>query len=354
MAKYKISNRERIIMRLKKYCIAASLAVLPLASPASADECAPNEVDVGNGHVVTTGCADTLRIAAVVFATNNDYLQSNILAAQETADKLGVDVTIFDGQWDPATTFNHIQNIIASGDYHAIINGPYEGSEFCRYITDVAPSNNILFVAVNSPGCGRITYEGEELWSPGTLAFVGGVQGRGPYRDWLMSIAEENPGPQRIVTVTGPDTLANTINFNLGLQDVQEAYPDFEVVSMITTDYSVLQANERVGPLLQANNDITIMISNYSDMTRGAVQAIQQAGRLGDFNIYDFGGSEWAFEAVRRGLIESTLTMTPYTEYEVAIEAIYDAWQGQEVPRFLPLESTMVTLENIDAAAPQY
>lgn len=342
-----------MIMSLKKYCMAFALAVIPTTGPALAQECVPHEIDVGNGHVVTTEC-ESLRVAAVVFATNNDYLQSNILAGRETAERLGIELTIFDGQWDPSTTFNHIQNIIASGDYHAIINGPYEGSEFCRYITDVAPSNNMLFVAVNSPGCGRITNEGEDLWSPGTLAFVGGVQGRGPYRDWLMSIAEANPGPQRVVTVTGPDTLANTINFNLGLEDVQEAYPEFEVVSMVTTDYSVLQANERVGPLLQANDDITIMISNYSDMTRGAVQAIQQAGRIGDFKIYDFGGSEWAFEAVRRNLIESTLTMTPYTEYEVAVQAIHDAWHGVDVPRVLPLESTLVTIENVGSVSPEY
>jgi ribose transport system substrate-binding protein len=340
-------------MRPYSLLAAMCLAVLPVSAGAQDDACETHEIDVGNGQTVTTGC-HAPRIAAVVFATNNVYLQSNIKAAQETAAKLGAELTIFDGQWDPTTTFNHIENIIASGEYDAIINGPYEGSQYCRAITEEAAANDILFVAVNSPGCGRATNEGEELWSPGTLAFVGGVQGREPYRDWLMRIAEANPGPQRVVTITGPETLANTINFNLGLEDVKKAHPEFEVVGMVTTDYSVLQANERFAPLLQANDDITIMISNYSDMTRGAVQAIQQAGRLGDFKIYDFGGNEWAFEAVSRGMIESTLTMTPYTEYEVAVQAIVDAWQGKEVPRYLPLESTFITADNIDEAQPQY
>lgn len=331
---------------------AICFAVLPSMAVAQ-NACEIREIDVANGRTVTTHC-DGLKIAAVVFATNNVYLQANIQAAKDTAAAAGAEITIFDGAWDPTTTFNHIQNIITSGEYDAIINGPYDGSQYCRYQTEEAADANMLFVAVNSPGCGRATNEGEELWSPGTLAFVGGVQGREAYRDWLMSIAEANPGPQKVVTITGPDALANTINFNLGLKDVQAAYPDFNVAGMVTTDYSILQANEKFAPLLQANDDITIMISNYSDMTRGAIQAVKQAGRAGTFKTYDFGGNEWAFEAVSRGLIESTLTMTPYTEYATAVQAIVDAWEGKEVPRYLPLFSTNVTKENIAENSPEY
>ncbi|MBY6059283.1 sugar ABC transporter substrate-binding protein [Leisingera daeponensis] len=331
---------------------ATCLVGLPLAAQAQ-DACETHEIDVGNGHTVTTDC-DGLQIAAVVFGSNNMYLQANIKAAKETAEALGAEMTVFDGQWDPATTFNHVQNIVSSGEYDAIINGPYNGSQFCDYITNTAPEADVLFVTVNSPGCDRDTNEGTDLWSPGTLSFVGGVQGREAYRNWLMKVAEENPGSQKVITITGPDTLANTINFNLGLEGVKAAYPKFDVVGMVTTDYSVLQANEKIAPLLQANDDITLMISNYSDMTRGVVQAIQQAGRVGDFKIYDFGGSEWAFEAVDRGLIESTLTMTPYTEYEIAVKAIVDAWNGKDVPNYLPLESTMVTKDNIADNAAQY
>lgn len=338
----------------KSVLAALGVSLAMSAQSASADTtCQTHDIDVGNGRSVTTDC-DGLKIAAVVFGTNNVYLQANIRAAQETAAKNGAEVTIFDGAWDPTTTFNHIQNIVDGGEYDVIINGPYDGSQYCRYQTEEAADNDILFISVNSPGCGRATNEGEELWSPGTLAFVGGVQGREAYRDWLMSIAEANPGPQKVVTITGPDALANTINFNLGLEDVKAEYPDFEVVGMVTTDYSVLQANEKFAPLLQANDDITIMISNYSDMTRGAVQAVTQAGRTGDFKIYDFGGNEWAFEAVRRGLIESTLTMTPYTEYETAVQAAVDAWNGQNVSRYLPLFSTNVTRENIEENQPEY
>ena len=332
---------------------AAVTALLSMTSIAGAEECKPHEIDIGGGKTVTGGC-DKLKIAVAIAASNNVYLQANIQAAKDAAAKYGADIEIFDANWDPVNSFNQVQNIITNGGFNAIVTGAYDGNQYCKQLTEDAAAKNILVVLANSPACNRSTNEGEELWSPGTLSFVGGSQGRGPYRDWFFRIAEENPGPQKVAVITGPDSIANTINTDLAIADVKAKYPEFEIVGVARTDYTVLQGNQKFAPLLQANPDLTIVISNYSDMTRGAVQAIQQAGRAEGLKVYDFGGNKWAFEAVRRGQIESTLTMTPYAEYYKAVEALAAAWRGEKVDRYLPLESVMITKENVDQHQPEF
>jgi len=169
-----------------------------------------------------------------------------------------------------------------------------------------------------------------------------------------MQIAKQNPGPQKVAVLTGPDLNANTINTDLAIKDAQKKYPNFKVVAVVRTDYSVPQGNAKAQPLLQANPDLTILIGNYSDITRGAVQAVQAAGRLGKLKIYDSGGNKWAFEAVKRGWITSTRTLTPYGEIQKSVEALAAAWAGKPAPRFVPLETQFITKDNVDKFKPEY
>ncbi len=316
-------------------------------------ECQPHAIDLGEGMTVEGGC-EPLKIAFLSAATNNVYLQAGIKGAEDAAAAGGATVEVFDGEWNPETQFNQVQNLISTGDYQAVLAEMADGNQACQILTESAPEAGLLVVVANQPLCDRAQNEGDELWAPGTLAFVGGSQGREAFRDWLIQIAEENPGPQKVAVLTGPDLNANTINTDLAIEDIKASHPDFEIVAVARTDYSVPQGLEKAQALLQANPDLTILVGNYSDITRGAAEAAEQAGRIGTLKIYDNGGNEWAFGAVSDGLITSTRTLTPYTEMVKAVEALVAAWNGEDVPRYIPLEAVLVTKDNIDQYAPEY
>ncbi|NPD14893.1 sugar ABC transporter substrate-binding protein [Xinfangfangia sp. D13-10-4-6] len=327
------------------FCAGVALpALLPL--PAAAEECTPHPIDVGTDTPVMGGC-EPLRIAFMIAATNNTHLQAQIKGAQDAAAEIGAELAVFDPNWSPTTQFNQAQNIISGGQFNAILAEMNDGNQACSILTKTAPEAGVLVAVVNQPVCGRGSNEGDELWAPGTLNFVGGTQGRTAFRDWIFSVAEENPGPQKVAVLTGPDLNSNTINTDLAVKDVQEAYPDFKVIATVRTDYSVLQGNEKTLPLFQANKDLNIFISNYSDMTRGAVQAAKQVGITDSLKIYDSGGNKWAFEAVRRGEIARTRTIEPYAETYTAIKQIGEAWKGQQVARFTLTDTLVVTPENV-------
>lgn len=339
-------------LRFGAFATAVVLTGLAFVQPVKAQDCTPHTIDLGDGLSIEGGCAP-LRIAFLSMATNNQYLQSGIEGARAAAAEIGAEVEVFDGGWNPATQFNQLQNILSSGRYNAILAEMNDGRQSCDILAK-AHEQGVLVVVANNPLCGKDTEEGDALWTPGTLAYVGGSQSREAYREWLKWVADRNPGAQKVAVVTGPELISNSVNTDLAVEDVKAARPDFEVVAVVRTDYSVPSANEKMLPVLQANPDLTLIVSNYSDMTRGAVQAVRQAGREGDIKIEESGGSAWAFEAVKRGQIDSTRTFTPYTEMYRGVMTLGDAWAGKEVPRFLELTSDLVTTDNVDSIKPEY
>jgi ribose transport system substrate-binding protein len=333
--------------------LALVLGAAGISQRASAEEaCAPHEIDLGTVSV-KSDCTP-LRIAFLSAATNNVYLQAGIKGAQDAAKKYGVTVEVLDANWSPATQFNQAQNVIASGQYQAILAEMNDGNQACTILSKDAPAKNILVAVANQAICNRALNEGDKLWQPGTLTFVGGSQSRTAFRDWVMALAANNSGPQKVAVITGPDLNSNTINMDSALKDVQEKHPDFKIVGVVRTDYSVVQGNSKALPLLQAHPDLTIIISNYSDVTRGALQAVKQAGMEGKIKVYDYGGNAWSFEALKAGQIDSTRMLTPYTEMYKSVEALANAWQGKPVPRFIPLQTSEVTKANIDQVKPEY
>ncbi|MEI5677181.1 sugar ABC transporter substrate-binding protein [Mesorhizobium sp. CCNWLW179-1] len=335
--------------------IAGLIVTCAAATSALAQEsaCKPSKIDLGDGKFIESNC-EPLKIAFLTAATNNTHLQAGIKGAQDAAKEIGATLDVFDPNWSPTVQYNQAQNVISSGKYNAIVAEMNDGNQACKILTEDAPKAGVLVAVANLPLCNRASNEGDELWSPGTLNFVGGSQGREAFRSWIMSIAEANPGPQKVAVLTGPDLNANTINTELALKDVQEKYPDFKVGAVVKTDYSVLQGNQKTLPLFQANPDLTIFISNYSDMTRGAVQAARQVGLNRKMKIYDNGGNIWSFQAVREDLIDSTRTLLPYTEMYEAVKALGQAWKGEKTPRFVPLAAYNIDKETVAKYEPQY
>jgi ribose transport system substrate-binding protein len=333
--------------------IGTATAAATSGSDTALAACEPRKIDLGEGKSVTGGC-EPLRIAYLQAATNNVYLQANIQGAKDAAEEVGAEIEVFDANWSPSTQFNQAQNVIASGRFNAILAEMNDGNQACTILSQDAPAKNVLVAVVNQPLCNKATAEGDAYWAPGTLNYVGGSQGREAFREWFMSIAKENPGPQKVAVLTGPDLNSNTINTDAAIKDAQEAYPDFNVVAVVRTDYSVLQGNQKALPLLQANPDLTILIGNYSDITRGAMQAVKQAGMADKLKIYDSGGNQWSFQAVREGLITQTRTLNPYTESYKGVMSLAAAWKGEETPRYVPLVASLITKENVDKIKPEY
>ena len=166
-------------------------------------------IDLGAGVKPTVGDG-TMRIAFFSAGSNNVYLQAGIRAAKDTAQKVGADMTVYDAAFDAGKQFSQVQNANASGKFDAYVMEAVDPQQMCT-ATRNAMKKNILVSVINAPVCGRATKLGEETWEPGTVNFVGGTQTKDAFTTWLTQIAEDNPGPQKLAILMGPELGAKKV-----------------------------------------------------------------------------------------------------------------------------------------------
>jgi ribose transport system substrate-binding protein len=342
-------------MKRKIFAVLAAAAVITGLSACSVDS---TEQPDGAAADVKPTISDPrdLKIAYFSAGSSNSYLQAGIAEAKATAAELGAELDVFDGQFSPQTQFDQMQSAMTSGKYNAFAVEPNDGNLVCNLLTQQASAKNIMVSVFNLPICGRATNIGEQTWEPGTVNYVGG-QTIDVYEDWVEQVKTDHPQGAKIALISGPDLNANTIAFF----EAAKAFDDdnrYEVVARQTTDYTTPKGFEAAQTILQANPDLDVIMSNFSGMSRGVVQATSNKPGVA---VYDFGGDTWALDSVRNGTLTSTVMMLPTLESRKAIEAFADIVAGKETPRFVNLAKSeslpgtpFVTKDNVDQFTAEY
>lgn len=313
--------------------VAASVAFgcVDAGSAGAASEGKSITIDVGGGYKIDTK-GEPLRIAYFAIGSNNSYLKASIDEANKTASKLGVTLDVFDGNFDASTQINQMEIALASKKYNAWILQPASGEAECEIATKKAPAANILVQNLDFTLCGHIYGEGEELWSPGTLNFVGGNETVSAWSTLLQKAVNDNPGPQTVGVLAGPALNSITKALLKAMRDV--APKDWKILPIVYTDYSVPDAQAKAMPLIQAHADMSLLVSAYTNITKGGVAALKASGRLGKIKIYEGGGTVTGLDYVNQGITQATLARYSRAPIQYSIQIVVDAWSGKTVPRY--------------------
>jgi ABC-type sugar transport system substrate-binding protein len=322
------------------------------------------QVDVGNDTPIDLP-VDELRVGLFTLGTTDANLQLILATVQDEVDRLGWDLKVYDASFDSATQLNQMQNAIQRKEIDAAIVMPVDSQLHCKAVTEDLPAANILVVGALTAICGGETGDGPAMWRPGILTWVGGADNVPVNRAWIDAVVESNPGPQKAVILGGPKVGAFAIAVDTAVQEWRAANPDseFDVFKTIETDFTTADTAEKTRALLQANSDITVLMSvNTPDMTRGVVQAVGEAGRLGDITIVDQGAKQFTLDQIRDGNVQLSLaSYSVVAQGKLAVRAIKDAQHGKEVPQWiddLPPENPgsdplIVTIDNVDEVTPE-
>lgn len=318
-------------MQLKRYlaALAISVALLPVLAQAQTVK-----VDVGDGVSVDIEQDGPLKIAFFSEGANNSAMQASIDGARRAAKELGWQIDVFDGKFDAVTQLNQLQNAL-NRDYDAWVLKAVEGNTMCNIATRDAPEKGVLVVVSVLSICGRGANEGEALWSPGTLAYIGGAETPQAFFQVLDRMGRENPGPQKLGVFTGPELNPITKNHEAALQMFQAKYPHIQVVAVARTDYSTPSALEKAGSMVQANRDITLYYTAFSNLAKGLVPVLDQAGLVGKVKIYDNGATAWAIDAIEDGTLTLSSANRLGSNAYNAVKAIDRARKGEKLPRAL-------------------
>ncbi len=309
----------------------------------------PGQPPTGENRLIKS-CKD-LNIASFHGGSNNTYLQANIQAVKDTAEKNGAKVHIYDANFDTTQLQNQAETALTM-DYNAWVFGALDPNQSCSVVKKAVEKG--IVVAVQNQGlCGDQTY------TPGTLMFVGG-QTRDVYNSFL-DYSFKAIGSGDVAIITGPALNYNTNNMLGALTEYQVRYPEIKVIANQQIDYTTDTAFKVSQDIIQANPNLKAFVSNYSGMTQGIVQAVKQAGKEGQIKIYDMGGNDWAVQAVKNGEVEMTLPFLPYMEEQLAVQALCDYADGKPVKTYYNLAEQLtfpgapfVTKENADQFKAEY
>ncbi len=311
-------------------CAAVLSAGLHGARAAAADR----SVDMGNGQVVKIAADRPLKVAIFSEGANNSAMQASIDGAKQAAAELGWQIDVFDGKFDTVTQVNQLQSALTRG-YDAWVLKAVEGNAACDIATRQAPAANVAVVTSVLPICGRASNESAALWAPGTLAYIGGSETPQAFFRVLDRMARENPGPQKLGVITGPELNPITKNHEAALKMLRGKYPSIVVTALARTDYSTPVAMEKAESMVQANPDITLYYVAFSNLAKGLVPVLEQAGRLDKVKVYDNGATAWALAALKSGKIALTSANRLRSNAYNAVYAIDKARRGEPVAHVL-------------------
>jgi ribose transport system substrate-binding protein len=298
----------------------------------------------------------------------NNYLTIRQQALEAAVAKIpGATVTVYNADWNPTTQLNMIQNALSSGKFNAFVVDTDDANSECNILTKTAPAANIAVVNLSTPICGLSSKpNGRDQVANGTVGAVGNNNILA-IRDYLLYMIKHNPGPQKVIVMTGPPLHPLTPEINAALALIKRQYPQFQIVADVTTDFSTLQGQQKAAPLLVAHPDATILFSAYADITIGALTAIKAAGMTGKIKVYDQFGSRAIVADIKNGTVAATTGGYPAGSAQAGVEMILKAFEGHQGPRIIlgdggpvPANSstwngvTIIDKGNVDAYNPQF
>jgi galactofuranose transport system substrate-binding protein len=351
--------------------VVGALAVLGtvviLATQASAGERRPAAQSLAGANPATQkvlafdkrGVKPTKRyqIAYLTECINNPYCESRLNGLKAAAKKYGFTFKIYDANFNPATQLKLTQDAAAKG-FDGYLFAPAAAAPGCSTWKRYLKPTNKPVVSLDLPMCGDADY------TPGLAATVT-MQRQSYFNQHINNAFSSCKTKCKVAAVggfTGSDLFGD---WERAIQQGKKKYPNVEVVTDQPGNFDPRVALKVIGDALQANPDISLVVSSWDDMTRGVEQAITAAGKKPgkDVKIYSVGGTKVAMQRLKRGTWNESTVLLPFEESYYAAVALIMALQGKPVngyvseaqlPTVTKLGTIFVTKKNAAKFHPNY
>ena len=197
----------------RKFVLTAVGCVALMFGSVQAKSADTRQVDVGLSKPLEIDTSKKLKIAFFIGATNNAGLKAMVVGAQRKAKELGIEMDVFDANWDPSAMVNQMENALQR-DYNAWVVIAPDGNAVCDIATKEAPKKNILvFRSMLYQFAERMMARAWNFGVKGTVAFIGGTETPSVYWNLFEKAIADSPGEQRVGLLTG--NALNPLVFNL-------------------------------------------------------------------------------------------------------------------------------------------
>ena len=280
---------------------------------------------------------DKPQIAVLLFSRGFEFMVALDQGAQAEAEKLGVGITVLDGQSSSEVQTRQIEDLLVSG-VDAIVISPANSEEIVPAVRR-ANEANVPVVAVDGvvgDGGAVVAYVGFNNAAGGAtaaeyLAGLGSIEGVLELQGALGAYHAQQRGG----------------GFN------EAASGKFDVNSR-PAEWLAENAQAITADVLTANPEVNGIFTHNDEMIRGVLAGLRQVGRAakvgedGHVVIVGIDGTPLALQRIRDGEQDATVNQDPFEMGALAVRSAVAAINGESVESQQLLPPTLVTKENVD------
>lgn len=310
------------------------------ASQAAAESVAPPSAEPGK----------TLELAYISFAVANSYDAPMLAAARAAAEAGNANLTVFDGNLNPATQTQQLQDAIASGKYDGIVLQPVYGPALVPGAEAAIAAGIAIGNIDQILGSDNTTAESQVEGQLVNVVFVPSELGRKIGELVVLACGAANPCNVGYIWSVKAAALDATLK--QAFDEATSVNPNIKIVAEGESFYTTPLGLKAAQDMLAAHPDLTV-ITGADQAITGAVQAVADAGLKDSVKLVGYGGGAIAFQGIASGERFGTVMQAPATEgglgVSMFIEAIRSgiAAAGIDVLADLP-DGGVVTAENVE------
>ncbi len=323
-------------MKTMKRLVAMLVAVIMLISfAACSSDTGKNSSDETKSSGTSTQAnkpADKkLVVGMTLYSLKNEFTVRLSNAAKKKAAELGVELKIYDGNYDPNTQINQVETMISDG-VNAIILNPQD-AKACAVAVDKAAAANIPVIGVNT----RVDSEKLTSYVGSKDVYAGELE--------MQAVADKLGGKGNIVILDGPLGQSAQLERSEGIQNVLKKYPDIKVLAEKTANWSRSEAMTVMENWLQAFDKIDAVVAENDEMALGARKAIE-AKKL-DIPTIGVDGITDALDAVEKGTLIASIFQDGAGQGSKALEIAVAKAKGENVDKEYWIDFEPVTKNNV-------
>lgn len=266
-------------------------------------------------------------IAMFLVATANTHQQAALKGAEKAVEEDGnASLHAYNGNFDPSTQSNQIEDATAGGQYDAFLVDSIDGTQTIPAITKAMQEEIVVICGFSICGPEQEEFS-KQLPVTAQIASDYFKVGEAAGKAMGKGCKEKGYDPCRVVYLDGTPTLALDIVFQNGVEKAFEEFPEIEIVAEAEGEFLAGPSYKAMKTIIQAHPEINGVISVGDQEITGALQAIEESP-LKDKGVLlvGDGASEIGTKGVKSGIWYASSILRPfnegYLEAQYAIAAV--------------------------------
>lgn len=278
------------------------------------------------------------KFGAVMKFLGNQYWQLLAEGMQSKADEYGIEIDVQAAQTeaDQLGQLAIMETMIEKG-YDALLVSPQTDTNLIAAV-EKAREAGILVLNVN------------DAVLPDAVHWTGPKQYENGVRAAQYLIANI-PDGGKVAVIEGQAGVYAAVQRTKGFKDTLEG-TNFEVVASVPGDWDLQKSLDAATTIIQQHPDIKAFYNNNDTMALGVIEAVKNAGKLGEIMVIGTDGIGAAYDSIKAGEMTGTVDSFPYLTGQTAVEVALRLLEGQPLPRAVYSPQNLITAENVDNPVP--